>query len=68
MTKFIEEKIVKLADSLYIRGEIVAGRSGNDVYIGNRVISLPSKDEAENLMDALDELISDLTDSTDDDC
>jgi hypothetical protein len=67
MAKYTEQ-LMKLADSLHVRGEIVAGRSGNDVYIGNHVISFPSKDAAENLMDALDELISDLTDSTDDDC
>jgi hypothetical protein len=67
MGKFIMGQM-KLADSLHVKGEIVAGRSGSDVYVGNRVISLPAREDAENLMDALDELITDLTDSTDDDC
>jgi hypothetical protein len=57
-----------MADSLHVKGKIVAGRIGDSVHIGNRVIVLTSVDDAENLMDALDELISDLTDSTDDDC
>jgi len=69
MVKNISEQEIKLADRPHVKGEIVAGRSGNDVYIGDLVISLPSRDDAESLMDVLDELISDLTDSTyDDDC
>lgn len=58
-----------MVDRLHVKGKIVAGRIDNRVHIGNHVIVLASRDEADSLMDALDELISDLTDNgVDDDC
>ena len=60
--------MTNMTDRLYVKGKNVASRTGDRVHVGNRVIALASVGDAENLMDALDELISDLTDSTDDDC
>lgn len=60
--KIEKEEIVPLADRLHVRGEFVAGRSGERVFFKNYVVTAASKQDAEDLMDALDELISELTD------
>ena len=55
----IGTKVIEAADALYVKGlpVPVVVRSGVEVTIGPRVIVAATLEDAENLMDALDEIL-----------
>jgi hypothetical protein len=53
----LNKKAAGAAETLYKDGNAFAARTGKKVYIGHYVIVTASVEDAETLIDALDELV-----------